>query len=346
MDIAFWAASDDGSSWYRTSQPSQAMAWRGHRVWASMVLPDSRRKSADVVVGSRVARPGSLSVWRELDRAGKRLVLDLDDNYFAIEPTNRAAYECWKPNGEAVRNLRLAMKIAETVTVTTSYLADVVRAETGHGDVQVVPNGLHASLIGNVRSYDQRFPVVGWAGTGDTVRSLDLVAKPLSRISRYRSKEGSQASINLVGTTLGGAERLGVDVTRARAREWAYGPMEYLSAVSTFDVWVAPYRDTEYNRSKFPTKALEAAFLGVPLVASNIQPYQEWVYRHSGYGDPLSRALQCGVWLVDEPYEWSRALKKLVDRPDLRRIIGTAGRSVASRYTLQGLGETWENALR
>lgn len=335
MDIAFWAASADGSSWYRVTNPSSALSWRGHRVWASQVLPDSRKASAEVIVGSRVAKPGPSQIWRELKARGKRLVLDLDDNYLGIEPGNAAAYAEWKPGGELHHALIENIKLSDRIIVTTEYLGDVIRQATGHPDVRTVPNGLHASLLGWARDYEPEHLTIGWAGTADTIRSLPMVSRPLSRILDYKGPQGRPV-LQLVGSGLEEAAQAGLRHPRINAVEWVDGNELYLGWVNRFDVWVAPYADTEYNRCKFPTKALEAAFLGIPLIASDTVPMREWVARHGS---------DCGILLAREPWEWSKHLKALVDSPELRRHLGEQARQVATAYTLQNLGETWEQAL-
>lgn len=313
-------------------------------MWASQVLPASRRSSANVVVGSRVATPGSLPLWRELHERGKRLVLDIDDNYFAIEPTNRVAYEAWHPNSKLIANLRESIQLSDTVTTCSDYLSDVIRRQTGHPDVRTVPNGLHAGLISQPRSYHPDYTTIGWAGSGDTIRSLGILSRPLKRILDYKTPTGKPV-LQLVGTSLERAAEDGLSHPRINACEWATPGRNYLGWVSGFDVWVAPYADTEFNRSKFPTKALEAAFLGIPLVVSDIHPYREWARRWTDTPFGIEGALRTGVWLIRDDYEWSHALRKLTCDPDLRRSVGQAGRVVASQFTMQNLGETWERAL-
>lgn len=334
MDIAFWAAGDDGSSWYRVTNPASALTWRGHRVWASQVFPPSRQHSAEVVVASRIAKPGASLLWRRLKEHGKRLIVDLDDNYFGIEPDN-PAYAEWEPDGPLVRQLIENIGLADRVICASEHLARVVRQQTGHPDVRVIPNGLHAAILGWERNYEPERLTIGWAGTADTVRSLPQAARALNRILSYQGT-GTRPVLQIVGATREKAAEAGLTHERINSVEWVDGNEHYLRWVNRFDIWCAPYNDTEYNRSKFPTKALEAAFLGIPLIASDTVPMREWVARH---GD------DCGIQLVSEPHEWGRALKALVDTPALRRHMGERAREVAAGYTLQGLGEVWEQAL-
>jgi len=335
MRIAFWQASEDGSSWYRCEQPAHALRWLGHQVWSSKILPESWIRSADVVVGARVAQPGPTAVWRRMALMGKRLVMDFDDDYFSLNPDNRLAYEFWTRD-EIRQSLLDNMELAETITCVSEPLAESLRAY--HPDVRVVPNGLHAMYLGRPRPVGPQHPItIGWAGTASTIQEWRVpgFVRALNRILDYTPSgalPGPQyrPRLQLVGCTLETAASFGLTHPRIDAVEWVDPTERYLEWVSKFDIWVAPYRDNHYNRCKFPTKALEANTLGIPLIASGITPYRDW---------PGS------VWLVKDHYDWGRHLKALVDSYPRRLLTELEGRSAASRFTLQALGSHWENAL-
>lgn len=335
MRIAFWQASEDGSSWYRCEQPAQALRWRGHQVWSSKVLPESQIRGADVVVGVRVAQPGPTAVWRRMALMGKRLVMDFDDDYFSINPDNRLAYDFWTQD-EVRQSLLDNMQLAETITCVSEPLAESLREY--HPDVRVVPNGLHAMYLQRPRPRGNRHPLtIGWAGTSSTIQEWAVpgFVRALNRILDY-NPAGAILSpeyrprLQLVGATLETAMGWGLTHPHIDAVEWVDPTDRYLEWVNQFDIWVAPYRDNHYNRCKFATKALEANMLGIPLIASNITPYRDW---------------PGPVYLVKDHYDWGRHLKVLVDSYAQRLFTEIKGREAASRFTLQGLGESWERAL-
>lgn len=337
MNIAFWAASEDGSSWYRCDQPANALRWREHTVWASKVLPESVRRWSDVIVASRVAKPGPTQVWHDLHAAGRHLVMDFDDDYWHLPPG--AARDAWTEPGVLDR-LTANTRLAHRVTCASEGLAEVLRAI--HPDVRVIPNGLHAQYLGAPRRYDSPHVRVGWAGTATSVTELHLAARALNRIVDYDADGRALVDAVYLGATPDLLAEQGIRVGRPRVSsiEWVDGTEQYLRALMGVDVLVAPYRSSPFNDAKFPTKCLEAGMLGIPLVASDIRPYRDWV------GD-LARPGENGVFLVDEsrPYEWSRWLKALVDDPGLRAGVGAAGRARASANVLQDLGGLWESAL-
>jgi len=111
---------------------------------------------------------------------------------------------------------------------------------------------------------------------------------------------------------------------------------QYLEAVSRFDIWVAPYRDIEFNRAKFATKALEAGMLGIPLIASAIHPYAEAVvHGETGLLVPPG-----------QEHLFGRYLMQLVNEPETRQRMGLAARAKASGSIMQALNKQWEQVCK
>jgi len=349
--IWFWTAAYDGASWYRADQPAMTLSWAGHEVWATEVPVASLAAKADVIVVSRPARPEALLKllgWRE--RYGCRIVADLDDSYWDMEP-GTLAYRAWheEDNGALIRGLGEGLELADLVTVASEGEAAACAAHGIRPDkVRVVPNGLHASILGLPRDYEHGFSgddvlTIGWAGTASSVAGLDLVTHALRRaVDSYPGK----LRVRLVGFQPDGAppefakalaawDKVPPDVANIGYADWVPHGDRYLSVVGQFDIWLAPYHNTAFNLAKFPTKALEAGFWGTPLIASDIAPYREWIdHGQNGY-------------LVSEytPHLWGKHLRELIDSAALRRRIGEASRSRAAAYSLQEVGKRWESVL-
>lgn len=337
---AFWTASTDGSSWYRADQPAAALGWRGHQTWVGEVLPASVVAKASVIVGSRVATPEASQTWAALKASGKRLVLDLDDDYFGVEERNTGAYEFWR-QPEIQKHLRENCAIADVITVASERIGVAMIDAIGtdlrwpRPKIQVIENGLHAGHLSVPRDYEaaDRPLVIGWAGTSSTAHDLDLAIPALVKIMAY----APTAELHLVGIPRAhpALQKLLPFGDRIVAFEWLAPTELYHQAVRQFDIWVAPYRSNSFTDAKFPTKALEAGMMGIPLIASAIPPYVEWITQEEN-----------GFKVVDSAqWMWSRCLKRLVDSPDLRRRVGEAARARASRNILQSIGGQWEQVL-
>lgn len=331
MRVHFWTADSAGSGLYRGVLPAMSLDWIGHQPSAGPRLPeDWREQGYDVVVGCRVAKPAASQTWREMRDLGIRLVMDLDDDYFNLDFTNPVAREWADPvlRQGLIDNIALS----DTVTCCSEPLAEVLRDY--HDDVRVVPNGLPAQHLGHVRDYNPERLSVGWAGTSSTVAEMGVpgVVRALNRIADYGWPGG--VVVRLVGIDPQTAIRSGLRGKRLGALGWVENFGHYLQAVAGFDVWVAPYRDIPFNRAKFATKFLESSVLGIPLIASDIEPYRR-VIRHGENG-----------FLIRHEHEWGRYLKQLADDPGLRQRIGMAARAEASGSILQALNRQWEAALQ
>lgn len=329
MRVHFWSADMAGSAFYRAVTPSMALSWLGHTATHGVRLPPNWQ-SYGTVVGCRVAQIDPSRMWLRLKDEGKRLVLDLDDDYFHIDPSNAHARQVW--DLDMLGRLAHNMQIADLVTCCSEPLAAVLRDYAPQ--VEVIPNGLPAQYLGHPRDYEAagRPLYVGWAGTSSTVAELPETVRALNRISQYGRPGG--VMVRLVGIGPEQAMGLGLRGRQVGALGWVERIDHYLHAVSEFDIWCAPYRDTEFNRAKFPTKWLEASILGVPLIASDVEPYRR-VIRHGENG-----------FLVRREHEWGKYLKRLVDDPGLRQRVGMAARGEASGSIMQALHHRWEAAVR
>ena len=248
---------------------------------------------------------------------------DVDDDVFAMDRSNPA----WEEYAPVARRRRMAanMFVADVVTCATPVLAERVAQFTTAPPV-VIRNGLPAGITRWPRLARDRL-VVGWAGSSSTVGGLALVADALTRLARCRDVE-----VHTVGAPEHMVrEHLGSD--QVRVTPWVKGTMPYLRGID-FDVWLAPYEDTAFNRAKVGTKALEAAFLGIPVIATALPGYRDLV-DHGRTG-----------WLIDDPRDWtSTVLGAVRDRDRLTAMGDTARRDVAPRHTVEVIADEWEAVL-
>ena len=353
--FGFLASGNDGSSWYRAQLPARALSWlkpkahvayeRPHKIMLSTQMTDEMAR-CDVIVGARVAHPGAMPVWRRLKEDGKRLVLDLDDFYFKIDPSNKTAYNFWvhgiddrsKQNhgdGTMLANLRTNIELSDVVTVCSEGLAEAIYKTTLHPNIKVIENALDAGVAGVKRNYNPEILKIGWAGTENTAAWLPMIKDVVNKAAA--DKYGKRVYIEFVGVPGRVAGGMGFRFRKGYGRciEFIHDMRAYATEVATFDILLAPYRSTEFTEAKFPTKALEAGFMGIPLIASHIRPYADWI-THGKTGFLVRNNAQ---------HEWGRYLGALIEDAGLRRSMGMEARDRASENSLQDyLGEAWERA--
>jgi len=352
--FAFLTSGNDGSNWYRAHQPALALSWlrekatnpyrRPHNVIVQQQLTPEMAK-ADVIIGSRVAHPQAMPIWKQLKANGHKLILDLDDDYFHIDRTNPGAWEFWNESikdgeklgepGQLLENLRTNIELSDVVTVCSQGLAEAIYKETLHPCIRVVENGLNAAIAGIKRDYDPELLKVGWAGTQNTAAWLPMIVDVVNKAAK--DHYGKRVYVEFVGVPGQVAGAMGFRFRKGYGRciEFITDMRMYATEIATFDVMLAPYRSTQFTEAKFPTKALEAGMMGIPLIASHIRPYAEWI-EHGQNGFLVRNNAQ---------HEWGKYLGALINDVKLRRDMGEEARERALDNTMQDyLGVAWERA--
>ena len=218
----------------------------------------------------------------------------------------------------AVR-MRLLMAQVQALVVSTDYLAGLARAAF-RKPVFVHQNALSAEQLARSEAAltQQRAgdgPVIGYFSGTPRVHDEDmaLVAPALARTLR----QVPGARLRVYGdVTLSGAlagPDVAAQVERRGVVDWHHLP----EAIAGVDVSIAPLVSNPQRRAKSAVKYLEAAAVGVPTVASYLEPYSA-VMRHGDTG-----------LLARDAAEWERALLLLADDAQARRQMGERARADA-----------------
>lgn len=322
-----------GCAFYRMILPHTQLAAHGWDVtWVNASLEtgagftSAGTRGHDVIAAQRVDKPGSAHVWRDCRTATSRLVLEQDDNVFAIGKHNWSAYEIY--SRERVQDMVMhAMEVADMVTTTTATLADVL--SEFNANVVVLPNCIPAWVCGlDPRPHDR--PRVGWMGGASHGLDVGVVAGPVRRFL----KRHADWQLSLVGTDYRPTFELPKD--RAVFTKWIQvnDDAEGYYRLPDFDVGLAPLTPDVFNQSKSPLKAMEYGALGIPVIASDWPPYREYV-RHGETG-----------FLVKRDHEWLHYMSLLANDEALRQKMGAAAREQARENTIEGNWQKWDTAYR
>lgn len=292
---------------------------------------------ADVVVIQRPLKHSMLDGITMMRSHGIKVVVEVDDDFSAIDPRNAAFWACQptqgvyvypdgteKPTGGPDRNwqhLAAACRIADMVTVTTPALA---RRYGSHGRVRIIPNCVPESYL-EIESPPHDDVVVGWAGS---VHSHPTDPKVVGAGIR-QAMAATGATFRNVGTGTGVKDGFHL---AEEPFSTGYVPLsEYPHAVACFDIGLVPLVDSAFNRAKSSLKMLEYAALGVVPVVSPTP-------------DNL-RMERLGLGMVaDKPKDWQRSVTRLARDADLRAEWKTNVRARASMYTYENRCEMWWDA--
>lgn len=305
------------NGYYRLLLPLREMEAAGHQVDANHGYHD-RCEAHRIIVGQRVGKPEALPIWRRL-AAKHKLVYETDDDVFTIDSWNVGAHMAHTP--EVIDSVEFAAAAAHMVTVSTEPLAEVMRRY--NDNVVVLPNHIDGALLGIERPRRDRV-TVGWAGGDSHLRDFEMVAPELRRFLG----RNPDVDFHNIGTNYLKPMKL-----PGRHTPWVADIFDYYRAID-FDIGIAPLADMAFNRSKSHIKALEYAALGIPVIASDVEPYRDFVV------DGVTG------WLVRHEHEWGKRLYELSHDAAMRNEMGAAAKKRARGWTIQDGWTKWADAYR
>jgi glycosyltransferase involved in cell wall biosynthesis len=168
---------------------------------------------------------------------------------------------------------------------------------------------------------------VGWAG--GTSHLADLLAYDTALQNVLRSND--HIDMHFAGHDL--SPILRDQRKRATWSPWLQDVGQHYKVVSSFDIAVAPLdMNISFNRSKSNLRCLESAACGIPVVATDLEPYHDFVIDgKTGF-------------LVKTQEEFEDRLNALIHDDDLRVEMGAAAKELAKEWTVQANFEKWEAA--
>lgn len=304
--------------------PLTALRDHGLRTGWSERLDTSRLPRT--LIGQRICLPGPTEMWQDLARRSRRprLVFEIDDNLWDVEYRSERA-RVFFGDPQVRKNLDRNIRVADAVTVTTESLADLVRPL--NSNVHVIPNYLPAWLLSHARPRREGRVVIGWGGSSTHRADWQECGQ---QVRRYLDR--APASVEFHGMGADYATEFRLPRGRVRMSAWTDSVPDYWRAID-YDVMLAPLRAHPFNRSKSNLRVLEAAMLGIPVVASDYGPYADFV-QHGVTG-----------LLVRSTHEWGKHLRALVEDTAMREEMGANARKAAADWTIEDNVGQWEKVL-
>ncbi len=307
---------DSACGYYRITMPLDAVAYYGkHDIQTSCGWSELAHQYP-IIIGQRVSREAALPIWRRL-RPKHRLIYETDDDVFTIDNMNvHAKREHSLAMLDAVEQ---AVMVSHAVTVSTKYLGETLRK--WNPNITVLPNVIDGKLLSVQRPQREKL-TVGWAGGYSHYTDWQVVSPSIKKFLQ-RNKD---IDFHVVGTNFAKIFKVPVRETKWLGNIWDY------YRVVDFDIGLAPLAPIEFNRSKSHIKALEYAALGIPTIASDMEPYRDFiVHGETGY-------------LVKHDHEWGRYLRILKEDDALRKEMGAKAKDLAADWTIQRRWKDWEQA--
>jgi glycosyltransferase involved in cell wall biosynthesis len=279
----------------------------------------------DVVIAQRLVQYGGLGSWRRARTFKNRLVYESDDNIFSVTPDNFTAFDFFQQK-DVLEAVRAYAAVADQITVTNEALAGTYRQH--NSAVTVIPNYLPAEAYrapGERPACDRK--VVGWVGGSSHGQDVQAAASAVQRFLK-RNKDW--------GMYCGGQDfrlRWGTPLDRTVFEPWIsiIDDTEGYYASLNFDIGLCPLMASEFNRCKTPVKAMEYMARGIPVIASDVEPYSSFI-QHGVTG-----------FLAKYEHDWIKYLGVLSD-DTFRKQMAKQAFEFIQDYRMADHWQEWESA--
>lgn len=284
---------------------------------------------SDVVVVNRFLE-GQLELVKHVKGLGKKVVFDIDDLLTCLSPVNPLAVLYTNPRVQD--ELTEMISTVDMVTTTTETLKKEM--SIFNSNVHILRNKIDlAAPIWNIPRPKKTATdpvVVTFIGGSTHLYDLMSVAgaiinscsKPnvLFRLCGY-SKGGRKLVVDKEGRIIN-EEQVKESVWDEIVR--AFSPLgdnfqvveakpltEYPQFFSDADIIIAPLEDNRFNNSKSELKVIEAGAYSLPIVCSDVEPYQ--ILEHGVDG-----------FLAGSSSKFGKYLNRLIGDANLRKEMGAA----------------------
>lgn len=248
---------------------------------------------------------------------GLPVVIDFDD-LWRLDSTH-ALYKYYKDNKVAELSLSWIER-ADAVTCTTERLASHIRKH--HSNVTILPNCIHPLLeqfSWNQADLEPRaVPNIGWIGSAHHVNDIAILYE---YFRKYWNSPLSKSSSMVMGGYVEG--QLPHKQMASIMSGGGLNPLQVLGVMQVdnyakmyqhIDIAIVPLADNEFNRCKSELKLIEAGHFGIPVIASDVYPYNT-VIEHGVDGFLIKNAKDCHK-------QWLKYTTELVNDPSLRYHMG------------------------
>lgn len=304
MKVLFGIRHDGADSYFRALAPASVLRWQGIECEARMpALQDA--EDYDILVLQRHCSMGGELVMREFQEYGKKVIYDVDDWLFGIPPFWPAYDEYFQRGAmeptDLLRFHERMLRQADMVTCTVPALAE--KLSDYNENVQVLPNCVMWADWDTVIPAQKQTdgPVIGWFGMPYYWDTWRTIAPQVEIAMREANAHLCILGFPEIVTSFSPWMREHTFVQPACT--WSkFAKMRQM--IQTFDVGLAWFSDTPFNRCKSPLRALQYGAAGVPILASpavysevlgsaeNIEQFGTVLSEESAIGECLAYMLE------------------------------------------------------
>ena len=313
-----------GVDFARIIQPMKALnGWKNDEVEFETYIYDAVKdknldwlkvvSDYDMIYFNYTANPWAFAAMGAVARkAGKPIIMDFDDNLWNVEKDN-PAYDIYHKGTEHLRNFTAIVNEVDYVTVTNSYLRNVVvhNSKKTHYRIKVFDNYIDLGL------YDQTPPFkddghITLTHFGSSTHFIDLQNKAFTDGVDRIMKEYPNVTFLTVGAFIPlfrnkwGA-RYQNEFGHVDIYKWVKD--RFPEVMKKTDICVVPLENTIYTRCKSAIKYLEMGSAKKPGIWQRIRQYENVIDKTNGL-------------LANTAIEWYEAIKFLIEDASKRKEMG------------------------
>jgi len=238
----------------------------------------------------------------------KKYIYDFDD---AIWLPNYSASNAKFHRLKAYWKVKYCIKWAYQISAGNEYLSNY--AQQYNSNVSIIPTTIDTENHHNLTTdYEKDEIIIGWTGTHTTMHYLDELIPVLRELEHEYTFQFLVIS----------NEPPLYDLKSLRFQQWR--KETEIQDLAKISIGVMPLREDIWSEGKCGFKGLQYMALGIPSILSPIGVNNE-IISHEENG-----------FLAHTSKEWKTILEKLLRSPELRKKIGTLGRTtIVNRYSVK-----------
>lgn len=274
-------------------------------------------KKEDVVIVYRgthqPSNPEIFILFRKI--IGFTLIFDFDDAIFLDDSNHETA----------PKSTELMVRKADGVVVGCEYLYEY--ACKYNKNVQIIRGNIDVNKY-LINRQKRNTIVIGWIGSPSNHICLQLLIKPLQKLSKlYKNIQFTIITNTEFAYTLPQFQGIITEIIN-----WDIN--RYYEDIQLFDIGVIPLLKDEWFKGKSGGKVFEYMAMAIPIVSTPVGPHQHIIIE--------------GVngFLADNDCEWFDKLRLLIENEELRIKMGAKGREMAtSNYSIISYTNTYLNMI-
>ena len=332
MKLLFFISGWDGCGYYRIQLMAKYLN-KLPEVHAKISSEYSREDIdwADIVILQKQTNQKALPFVQYAKNKGKKIVTEVDDDYFNI-PSWNPAYKYYHGRGEELVRF---YKMSDAMTVTTEHLKKEMSKY--NDNVHCLPNSLDITSLDKLKDLEEseKFnhikyltndqknisleeadkmmegkTIIGWGGSPTHLRDLQQATPALIKLC---SENKDVMVIMMACSTDELMQSIPIDQMLLVNPVPIFLYSKNLH-VQKWDIGICPIEDNVFNRSKSNLKYLEFSYHNISCICSNVENYANTVTHREN-----------GLLAENTDESWYENLYELVNNKELRDHMSKNG---------------------